>query len=88
MDEAVETAHAALFFNQGQVCSAGSRTFVQEKVYDEFVERSTERARVRSVGDPFDMKVEQGPQVNKRADQRQGREVRTDKYDSIRSVPR
>lgn len=37
--EAVEHAHQALFYNQGQVCCAGSRTFVEEKVYDEFVER-------------------------------------------------
>lgn len=36
---AVETAHQAIFFNQGQVCCAGSRTFVQDSIYDEFVER-------------------------------------------------
>ena len=33
------------------------------KVYDEFVERSVERAKNRTVGDPFDMNNEQGPQV-------------------------
>lgn len=33
--EAVETAHFALFFNQGQCCCAGSRAYVQESVYDE-----------------------------------------------------
>src|SRR5579884_3285524 len=64
MDEAVEGSHFALFFNQGQCCCAGSRAFVEEKVYDEFVERSTARARQRTVGDPFDAKTEQGPQVN------------------------
>jgi aldehyde dehydrogenase (NAD+) len=53
-----------LFFNQGQCCCAGSRVFVEEKVYDEFVEHSTARARKRAVGDPFDPKTEQGPQVN------------------------
>jgi len=61
---AVEGSHFALFFNQGQCCCAGSRVFVEEKVYDEFVERSTARARQRAVGDPFDAKTEQGPQVN------------------------
>ena len=64
MQTAVEGSHFALFFNQGQCCCAGSRVFVEEKVYDEFVERSTARARQRAVGDPFDAKTEQGPQVN------------------------
>ncbi|XP_068140767.1 aldehyde dehydrogenase, mitochondrial [Drosophila tropicalis] len=64
LDAAVEQAHFGLFFNMGQCCCAGSRTFVEEKIYDEFVERSAERAKKRVVGDPFDLKTEQGPQVN------------------------
>lgn len=63
MDYAVEQAHLALFFNQGQCCSAGSRTFVQDTIYDEFVKKSVERAQKRLVGDPFDRVIEQGPQV-------------------------
>lgn len=39
MASAVEQAHQALFFNQGQVCCAGSRTYVQDSIYDEFLER-------------------------------------------------
>jgi aldehyde dehydrogenase (NAD+) len=64
MDQAIEGAHFALFFNQGQCCCAGSRLFVEEKAYDEFVERSAARARRRTVGDPFDASTEQGPQVD------------------------
>jgi aldehyde dehydrogenase (NAD+) len=64
MEKAVEGAHFALFFNQGQCCCAGSRTYVEEKCYDEFVERSVARAKKRTVGDPFDAKTEQGPQVD------------------------
>src|SRR5436309_4383654 len=64
MSQAVEGSHFALFFNQGQCCCAGSRVFVEEKVYDEFVERSTERAKRRRVGDPMDKITEQGPQVD------------------------
>jgi len=64
MEKAVEGSHFALFFNQGQCCCAGSRLFVEEKIYDEFVERSTERAQRRTVGDPLDKKTEQGPQVD------------------------
>jgi hypothetical protein len=43
---------------------AGSRTYVEEKIYDEFVQRSVERTKKRKVGDPFDESTEQGPQVN------------------------
>src|SRR5580658_1769785 len=64
MDEAIEGAHFALFFNQGQCCCAGSRLFVEEKAYDEFVERSVARAKKRTVGNPFDKSTEQGPQVD------------------------
>lgn len=63
MEHAVETAHQGVFFNQGQVCCAGTRTFVEDSIYDEFVERSVERAKKRTVGDPFDFSTEQGPQV-------------------------
>ncbi len=64
LDEAVEGAHFGLFFNHGQCCCAGSRVFVEEKIYDQFVEKSGARARRRTVGDPFDPKTEQGPQVD------------------------
>lgn len=65
MESAVEKSHQALFFNHGQCCTAGSRTFVEESIYDEFVERSAERAKTRNVCDPFDPASEQGPQVDR-----------------------
>ncbi|XP_037774581.1 LOW QUALITY PROTEIN: aldehyde dehydrogenase, mitochondrial-like [Penaeus monodon] len=64
LDYAVEQSHFGVFFNQGQCCCAGTRVFLEDAVYDEFVERSVERAKVRTVGDPFDFKTEQGPQVD------------------------
>jgi aldehyde dehydrogenase (NAD+) len=64
MDEAIEGSHFALFFNQGQCCCAGSRVFVEEKVYDQFVQKSAERAKRRVVGDPLNKTTEQGPQVD------------------------
>ncbi|CAL9031087.1 unnamed protein product [Prunus brigantina] len=64
IDHAVELAHFALFFNQGQCCCAGSRTFVHERVYDEFIEKAKARAVKRVVGDPFKKGVEQGPQID------------------------
>jgi aldehyde dehydrogenase (NAD+) len=64
LDEAVEGAHLGLFVNQGQSCCAGSRVFVEETIYEEFVEKSITRARKRRVGDPLDPRTDQGPQVS------------------------
>ncbi|KAG6461768.1 hypothetical protein O3G_MSEX012842 [Manduca sexta] len=64
LEKAVEAAHTALFYNMGQCCTAGSRTFVEDKIYDKFVELSAERAKRRVVGDPFKPEVEQGPQID------------------------
>jgi len=65
LKQAVELCHFGLFFNQGQCCIAGSRVFVQDTVYDEFVKLSTERALKRTIGSPWDETNEQGPQVDK-----------------------
>uniref|UniRef100_A0A4W4GP74 Aldehyde dehydrogenase domain-containing protein n=1 Tax=Electrophorus electricus TaxID=8005 RepID=A0A4W4GP74_ELEEL len=64
LDSAVEQAHQGVFFNSGQCCTAGSRIFVEEPIYDEFVRRSVERAKRRIVGSPFDPTTEQGPQIS------------------------
>ncbi|MEE6526036.1 hypothetical protein FKM82_026416, partial [Ascaphus truei] len=64
LELAVECVHQGVFFNQGQCCTAASRVFVEEQVYPEFVRRSVEHAKRRLVGDPFDPKTEQGPQID------------------------
>lgn len=64
IDQAVEIAHFGLFFNMGQCCCAGSRVLVQDSIYDEFTEKSVERAKKRVVGDPFQATTEQGPQID------------------------
>lgn len=64
LEQAVEGAHFGLFFNMGQCCCAGSRTFIQEKIYDKFVEASAARAKKRTVGNPFELTTEQGPQID------------------------
>jgi len=56
-------AHVAIFSQSGQVCCAGSKTFVHADIYHEFVKMSVERATNRKLGDALDPKVEQGPQV-------------------------
>ena len=64
IDAAVNGAHLALYFNQGQCCCAGSRLFVQSKVYDQVVERLAEKNNHTRIGDPFDPETQQGPQVD------------------------
>ena len=59
----MEQSSIAVFSNMGQCCIAGTRTFVHEDIYDEFVKKSKERAERRVVGDPFDLNTESGPQV-------------------------
>jgi len=53
-----------IFFNQGQVCCAGSRLFVEEKVKDEFLERFKEKAEKITVGDPMSKAALMAPQVS------------------------
>ena len=64
LDAAVEGAHFGLYFNQGQCCCAGSRLFVEEPVYDEFIDRLAAKNSQRRLGDPFDPVTEQGPQID------------------------
>lgn len=64
MDAAIEGSFFGLFFNQGQCCCAGSRLFVEAKIYDEFVNRVVARTNKQKVGDPFDAATTQGPQVS------------------------
>jgi len=59
LDAAVEGAHMGIFVNQGQSCCAGSRVFVEEKIYHQFVEKSVARAQDRRVGDPLDPSTQQ-----------------------------
>ena len=61
IDLAIGQSQLALYLNQGQCCCAGTRLFVHEKIYDEFVKRSVEASQKRKVGDPFAKDTDQGP---------------------------
>jgi gamma-glutamyl-gamma-aminobutyraldehyde dehydrogenase len=54
LDLAAEKAAFGIFFNQGEVCSANSRLYVQRSIHDEFVERLLAKARAWLPGDPLD----------------------------------
>ncbi|MGA7569468.1 MAG: aldehyde dehydrogenase family protein [Candidatus Aquilonibacter sp.] len=66
IDAAVKGSSAGIFFNSGQVCSAGSRILVQESVYDEFCERMVERSKTLKIGDPQDEKTYIGPVISQK----------------------
>jgi aldehyde dehydrogenase (NAD+) len=64
IDEAIHWVNFGIYFNHGQCCCAGSRIYVQEEIYDKFIERFRERAAQNAVGDPFSKDTFQGPQVS------------------------
>jgi aldehyde dehydrogenase (NAD+) len=64
LEQAVNWAAFGIFWNHGQTCCAGSRIYVQEGIYDEFLKRFTEKTRSLKVGDPFAPDTFQGPQVS------------------------
>jgi aldehyde dehydrogenase (NAD+) len=66
LDAASKAAAAGIFFNAGQVCSAGSRVLVQERAYDEVVERLTARAKALRIGDPSDRATVLGPVISEK----------------------
>ena len=66
LDKAVEGAQIGILFNQGQACCAGSRIFVQEGIYDEFVSRLAEAFKAVRVGDPMSMETQMGSQINEK----------------------
>nr|WP_302849658.1 aldehyde dehydrogenase family protein [Humibacter ginsenosidimutans] len=65
LDAAVPGAAMAVFANSGQVCSAGTRMFVERDIYDEFVERVAEHARSLRIGNGMDPQTQIGPVVSK-----------------------
>ena len=64
MNAAVKAAASGIFFNSGQVCSAGSRILVHKDIYDDVVERLVERANAIRVGDPRDTATTMGPLIS------------------------
>lgn len=66
IDQAIEGIVEGIWFNQGQVCCAGSRLLVEESVVDEVVTKLRARMHRLRVGDPLDKNTDVGP-INSRA---------------------
>ncbi|MEX6700706.1 aldehyde dehydrogenase family protein [Peribacillus frigoritolerans] len=64
IDNAVNGSMFGIFFAQGQVCASGTRLFVQESIYDRFMESFVKKARSIRVGNPLDHTTQMGPQVS------------------------
>lgn len=64
MNLALEGIHLGILFNQGQVCSAGSRIFVQESIYDEFIDKAVKAFEQVKVGNPMDPATQMGAQIS------------------------
>lgn len=64
LEDAVNMSAFGIYFAQGQVCAAGSRLFVQESIYDKFMDMFTKKAQSIRVGNPLDPATQMGPQVS------------------------
>jgi acyl-CoA reductase-like NAD-dependent aldehyde dehydrogenase len=73
LDNAVHASLFAVYLNQGQACVSGSRLYVQESIYDQFIEKLVAGAKKISVGDPMDMNTRLGSVCSK------------EQYDKIKS---
>ena len=88
LENAVGGAMLGNFYSTGQVCSNGTRVFVQNGIHDRFVERLTERTKTIRIGDPLDPETQMGPLINKAQHEkvtgyiahRQGRRARRSHY--------
>jgi len=65
MEAAARGAMTGIFYNKGEVCAAGSRLFLEEKIHDEFMAKLTDKVKTLKVGDPLDKTTRMGPVVSK-----------------------
>ncbi len=70
LDAALEGVLLGIFYNEGQQCSAGSRLFLHESIYSDFVKKLVERAKAIRVGNPVDPTSQMGSLVSKEQQKR------------------
>ena len=66
IEKALDGVQLGILFNQGQVCCAGSRIFVQEGIYDDFVAKVKEKFAKIKIGDPLDPNTQMGSQIDEK----------------------
>jgi acyl-CoA reductase-like NAD-dependent aldehyde dehydrogenase len=70
LDKAVSGALLGIYFNQGEVCCAGSRLYLHAKIYDQFVEKFQKAAEKVVVGNPLNDQTTMGAQVSQEQHER------------------
>ncbi len=65
LEAAARGAMTGIFYNKGEVCAAGSRLFLEEKIHDDFMAKLTDKVKGMKVGDPMDKATRMGPVVSK-----------------------
>src|SRR5947199_275729 len=70
IDQAAQIATMAIFSNQGQICTAGSRLFLHEEVHDKVLEKVVENAKRVKIGDQMDPSTTMGPLISVRQKER------------------
>jgi acyl-CoA reductase-like NAD-dependent aldehyde dehydrogenase len=64
VEYAVMMSNHAAMYNMGQCCTAGSRTYVHEDIYEAFVEKTVQQAKAITTGDPFNKDMQFGALVS------------------------
>jgi aldehyde dehydrogenase (NAD+) len=64
LEPALRGAMTGIFYNKGEVCAAGSRLLVEQRIHDEFVGKLVDRVKGLKVGDPMDKATRMGPVVS------------------------
>ncbi|SDI98698.1 aldehyde dehydrogenase family protein [Alteribacillus bidgolensis] len=64
IENAVNGSMFGIYFAQGQVCASGSRVFVQDSIYDDFMDSFVRKAKKIKVGNPLEQTTQMGPQVS------------------------
>ncbi len=85
LDKAVEGVARSAFGFSGQKCSACSRVYVEEPIYDEFIDRLTRRTKELVVGDPTERQTYVGPVIDDRAVSRYEEALQSAKGGNIRT---
>lgn len=75
IEQALDGLQVGILFNQGQVCCAGSRIFVQEGIYDEFIDRAKKAFDTVKQGDPLSMDTKIGASINLRQVEKVGKYI-------------
>jgi acyl-CoA reductase-like NAD-dependent aldehyde dehydrogenase len=86
LEAALKGVFMGIFFCQGEICSAGSRLFIEESIYEEFVARLADMARAVKLGHGLDPETKMGPLVSRAQQERVLNYVRIGKEESARPL--